>query len=64
MSSRVSSCIEIQIFQTATLDEKTTKMKVIDLEKLHNFIVDNFFIKIIYLKKIMFEFLTFKIRTF
>jgi hypothetical protein len=34
---------EIWIFQT-TLDGETTKMKVIDLEKLCNFVVDNFLI--------------------
>ena len=34
---------KIWIFQT-TSDEQTTKMKVVDLEKLYNFIVDNFFI--------------------
>ena len=34
---------KIRIFQMTT-DEKTTKMKVVGLEKLWNFVVDNFFI--------------------
>jgi hypothetical protein len=34
---------EILIFQT-TLDVETTKTKVIDLKKLYNFVIDNFFI--------------------
>jgi hypothetical protein len=34
---------EIQILWT-TSDRETTKIKVVDLEKLWNFIVDNFFI--------------------
>ena len=34
---------EIQNFQTDS-DRETTKMKVVDLEKLCNFVVDNFFI--------------------
>jgi hypothetical protein len=29
-----------------TSDEKTTKIKIVDLEKLWNFIVDNFFIRV------------------
>ena len=33
---------KIQIFQT-TSDVETIKMKVVDLEKLYNFIGDNFF---------------------
>ena len=34
---------EIWIFRT-TSDGETTKIKVVDLEKLYNFVVDNFFI--------------------
>jgi hypothetical protein len=34
---------EIQILQT-TSDEKSVKIKVVELQKLFNFIVDNFFI--------------------
>ena len=34
---------KIRIFQT-TSDGKTTKTKVVGLEKLWNFVVDNFFI--------------------
>jgi hypothetical protein len=35
--------LEIQFFQT-TSDGETTKTKVVDFEKLYNFVVDNFFI--------------------
>jgi hypothetical protein len=41
-----------------------TKTEVVDLEKLYNFVVDNFSFEIIYLKKIKFEFLTFEIQVF
>jgi hypothetical protein len=34
---------KIQILQT-TSDEKCVKMKVVELQKLFNFVVDNFFI--------------------
>jgi len=34
---------EIRIFQM-TLDGETTKTKVVDLEKLYNFVVENLFI--------------------
>jgi hypothetical protein len=34
---------EIRIFQT-TSDGETTKTKAVDLKKLYNFVVDNFFI--------------------
>ena len=42
-----------------TLDEETTK-KIVDLEKLCNLIVVNFFIWIIYKREITFNFLTFE----
>ena len=41
-----------------------TKTKVLDLEKLYNFVVDNFSFEIIYPIKITFEFLTFEIQDF
>ena len=41
--------------------EKTVKMKVIDLEKLCNFVVDNFSFEIILSLKTTFEFLKFEI---
>jgi len=42
--------------------EKTVKMKVVDLEKLWNFVVDNFSFDIILLPKTTFEFLKFEIQ--
>jgi hypothetical protein len=39
-------------------------MKVIGLEKLYNFIVDNFSFEVILSRKTMFEFLKFKIKIF
>jgi len=41
--------------------EKTVKMKVVDLEKLWNFVVDNFSFEIILSLKTTFEFLKFEI---
>jgi hypothetical protein len=41
------SNFEIQFFwivQT-TLDEKMTKIKVVDLDEIYNFVVDNYFIR-------------------
>jgi hypothetical protein len=38
---------EIQILQT-TLDEKSVKMKVVELQKLFNFVVDNFLFEFVY----------------
>jgi hypothetical protein len=32
------------MYTTTLLDEEIMKMKVVDLEKLHNFVVDIFFI--------------------
>jgi hypothetical protein len=32
------------MFTTTLLDEEMTKMKAVDLEKLYNFVVDNFLI--------------------
>jgi hypothetical protein len=32
------------MYTTTLLDDEITKIKVIDLRKLHNFVVDNFFI--------------------
>jgi hypothetical protein len=32
------------MFTTTLLDEEMTKIKAVDLEKLYNFVVDNFFI--------------------
>jgi hypothetical protein len=47
---------EILFFQT-TLDGETTKTKVVDIEKLYNFVVDNFSFEIIcYSRKTMFQF--------
>ena len=45
------------------MDGETSKMKVVDFEKLWNFVVDNFFIKIILSTKTKFEFLKFEIQT-
>jgi len=42
--------------------EKTTKMKVADLKKIRNFVVDNFLFEIILLLKTMFEFVKFEIQ--
>jgi hypothetical protein len=39
-----------------TSDEETTKIKVVYLEELCNFVVDNFLFKIIYARKITFEY--------
>jgi hypothetical protein len=44
-----------------TSDREITKTKVVDLEELYNFTVDDFSFEIIYLRKITFEFLTFEI---
>jgi hypothetical protein len=38
---------EIQILQT-TSDEKFVKMKVVELQKLFNFVVDNFLFEFVY----------------
>jgi hypothetical protein len=54
-----SSHTQIQNFQT-TLQGETTKMKVVHLVELVNFIV-NFSFEIIYPRKTMFEFLKFEI---
>jgi len=46
-----------------TLHKKTAKIKVVDLEKLWNFVVDNFFsFEIILSSKTMFEFVKFEIQ--
>jgi len=42
--------------------EKTIKMKVVDLEKLWNFVVDNFSFEIILSSKTTFKFLKFEIQ--
>jgi len=47
-----------------TLDGETTKTTVVDLEKLYNFVVDNFFIRNHLSKEITFQFLTFEILNF
>jgi hypothetical protein len=48
-----------------TAFEKTIKTKVVDLENLWNFVVDNFFsFEIILLSKTTFEFLKFEIQIF
>ena len=41
------SNFEIQNFQIVqtTLDEKMTKTKIVDLDEIYNFIVDNYFIR-------------------
>jgi hypothetical protein len=44
-----------------SLNEEMTRMKVLDLEKLNNFVVDNFLFEVILLRKTMFEFLKFEI---
>ena len=51
------------MYTTTLLDEHMTKIKVVDLEKLYNFVVDNFLICILS-KKSMFEFLTLKLEVF
>jgi hypothetical protein len=51
-----SSQFKIQICGKVS-DEETTKIKVVD--QLHNIIVDNFYIYIIYPEEILFEFITF-----
>jgi len=45
-----------------TLFEKTVNMKVVDLEKLWNFVVDNFSFDIILSSKTTFEFNKFEIQ--
>jgi hypothetical protein len=52
---------KIQILKT-TSDGKTINMKVVDLEKLWNFVVDDFSFKIILSMLSTFEFLKFKIQ--
>ena len=42
--------------------EKTIKMKVVDLEKLRNFVVDNFSFETILSSKTTFEFFKFEIQ--
>ena len=41
------SNFEIHFFQIVqtTLDEKMTKTKVVDLDEIYNFVVDNYFIR-------------------
>ena len=39
------------MYTTTLPDEEMTKIKVVDLEKLHNFIVENFFIWNYFVKK-------------
>ena len=56
----MSHVSHIWIFQT-TLDEEMSKIKFVDLEKLYNFVVDNFFIWSHLVKETMFEFLKFEI---
>ena len=51
---------EIWIFKMSSNGEMT-KMKVVDLEKLCNFVVDNFSFEIILSRKTMLEFLRFEI---
>jgi len=48
-------------FQIASF-EKTAKIKVIDLKKLWNFVVDNFLFEIILSSKTTFEFVKFEIQ--
>ena len=52
---------KIRIFQT-TSDGKTTKTKVVGLEKLWNFVVDNFLFKIILSRKNTSEVFKFEIQ--
>jgi hypothetical protein len=52
--------VKFDFFQT-TSDGETAKIKVVDLEKLWNFVVDNFLIWNILSTKTTFEFLKFKI---
>ena len=52
---------EIWIFQT-TLDGETAKLRVLDHNKLWNFVVDNFLFEIFLSTKTMFEFLKFEIQ--
>jgi len=54
------SIFEIQNFQT-TLDGEMTKTKVLDIENLCNFVVDNFSFEIIYPTKNRLNFHTFEI---
>ena len=42
--------------------EKTAKTKIVDLEKLWNFVVDNFSFEIILSSKTMFKFINFEIQ--
>ena len=49
---------------TTLSDEEMIKIKVVDLKKLHNFVVDNFLILNHLLMKTMFEFLKFEIWIF
>jgi hypothetical protein len=57
--------INLWTMYTTTLPyEEITKIKVVDLEKLHNFIVDNLWFEIILLRKIMLLFLKFEIWIF
>ena len=42
-------------------DGEMTKTKVVDLEKLYNFVVDNFSFEIILSRETMFEFLRYEI---
>ena len=51
------------VFQMIS-SEKTTKIKVVDLEKLWNFVVDNFSFEIILSSKTTFEFVKFEIQIF
>jgi hypothetical protein len=46
------------------LDREISKKKLVDLEKLCNYVVDNFSYEIIYAWKITFKFLTFEIQIF
>jgi hypothetical protein len=44
-----------------TSNGETTKTKVVDLKKLCNFVVENFFVEFIFSRKIMYEPLKFEI---
>jgi hypothetical protein len=49
------------MYTTTLSDEEMIKIKVVDIEKLHNFVVDNFSSEDIFSGKTMFEFPEFKI---
>jgi len=57
------SHLKFKIFKRPQIDSETTKIKIVDIKKLWNFIVDNFFIwNHVVNKKTKFEFLKFEIQ--